>query len=572
MREVSAERLVKARPALEGLGPRVRRMFAPRALLRRAKDLIRLVARSVGRPGVATRPRAVRLALLDFQMVPGWVEGAALAVVSPRATAELELSLNGQRYTASLIRRAGPWSWYFLPSGLLEPGENVVAVGVSHQAVVCCLSPVWVGVPSTTGATRTGVVPRDWTGTGGRVWPEVGPMPHFAGEVAAVADYSTPEAASVSFLRSAISAPGTRFRGTAPGCYDLDNQCYRLWSWIWTNGAVIAGLLEPAASGQPHDLGLATALGERLLSFQIREGTHAGAFPVRWDLDVGTEDGIADWLAPNDSAFLASNGLVRLYDLTGRSDFRDAALATARWVVEEGMEDDGRLRLGFRRDAGEWVRDWLYVDAGFTASLLRDAFRLTGETRWVVALNAFLSWYVERLFDRRRGAFVVSVVDDCRRPVRRLFARGQGWGLDGLLAGWEATGENAYLEIGRRVGDTLLRYQSRSGAWPYDLRRPWTGACNKGTPILAYHLLRLGSALEEPRYLDGAERALDWCCGAQVRPGPRAPRAAWGGIAGSNEEGAISGVRWVRTVFPYASAYYLMARALQRGNSRRDDG
>jgi hypothetical protein len=541
-----------------------------RMLLTRAKHRFKHFLQAHGLYRSTEPPPVSRVAILDFPVVPDRADLALLDIrmLGAPPPSRIPLYVNGEFTSVACHSTRGGRGFYSLPPTLLEVGENILATPRNARFRIEGIIPGWVAEERIRGASRLGVkVVVDHAGAQ-RVSPAEVPVdPRMSAGVSTEATSRPWVQNSLAFLRTAAQLPSERFSGLAPGCIDLDGQCPRLWSWIWTNGAVISAFLETQPDGTPYDLSQAEAVGERLLGFQVHQGVNDGAFPVRWDVTTGSDRGLTEWLAPNDAAFLASYGLVRLFEATGREEFRESALRTARWILREGLGRDGHLALGFRTDSGRWTRDWLYVDAGFTTCIFRDAWRLTGDHVWRDATHRFLDWYLDRFLQPDEGYFAVAVVDGCSRPIKRRFSRGNGWALDGLLSGWEATGHGEYLERAVALAHTMARAQLGTGAWSYDFGRRWSGPCNKGTPVIGYHLLRTHLHCGDDTILESALRARDWCRAAQV--GDQCFPPAVGGIAARNEEGAITGELGVRTAFPYGSAYHIMLENLAERVSHR---
>jgi rhamnogalacturonyl hydrolase YesR len=384
------------------------------------------------------------------------------------------------------------------------------------------------------------------------------------------------DAASVAackFLQRAFAASArTMFPQTMLSCYDCDGRTYRLLSWRWTTGIAIEALLVAADRGWcgPEGVQCAHQAAEALRQEIRRDGEHAGSFVARWDVWNDSPIGVVPWLAPNDVAFGVAHGLLPMFKLTGDSRYLAAAVLTARWLADGCWTRDGHFRVGFREDTSSWADDWYYVDAGIAAQLFASLSELEGSECWRSALKRFMDDYLNRLY-LGRGAFRKTWRKDGRRTDRG-FTRGYAWALDALLAAWTGLRQEEYLTIATDVAAILLDRQAPGGHWNYELDNPGSGACNKGTPILGYHLARL--AASRPRdaasLLESAHAAEAWCRTALIL-NPDSP--AHGGIAAWNAEGAISTQRNARTAFSYASAYYiLLANELWVAGATAGDG
>ncbi|MHB0929478.1 MAG: hypothetical protein ACYC3W_11370 [Candidatus Nanopelagicales bacterium] len=363
---------------------------------------------------------------------------------------------------------------------------------------------------------------------------------------------------ATSFMLSSLNSDDeSNYRGLFFGCYDLTNSCYRLPTWVWPSAIVAKSLMTVSESNNT-----AQSTANTLLRFQMKEGPNTGAFAVRMDVSNYMSRGSSHWLAPNDSAYIAAKIMAPMFRLTGEPVYLKSALEVGKWIRSEGYSSRGYLRHGYDIFTGKWEEGYHIVDMGFTGELFEELYTVTGDSIWKSELRRFLEQFLD-LFDSGKG-YLLTGIRTAGRPRRKFaFSRGQGWALEGLLAGWRILGEERIRSTINRVCELLVQRQLSSGAWAYDLVRPTTGEDNKGTPVIAYQLLRAYKEMQFSHQLrDAAVRAIAWCERNQYR-GPDSQ--ARGGIVAVNEEGAITGATNIRTAFPYASAYYLMASALAGG-------
>jgi len=348
----------------------------------------------------------------------------------------------------------------------------------------------------------------------------------------------------------------SRFHGTFFAAYDLDNRSFRLNSWVWCSAIVVKALLgEYKLTGDDKHLQLAKETVKAMLRFQRQEGDEAGGIMVRWDVWPDSPIGIVPWLAPNDSAIIGSYALLPLYQATGDTKYLNAAVKIGEWILRRGMTEGGQLYVGYREDLGVWDKSWLYVDAGFTGTLFEELFWITGEARWKEALRLFIDDFIQR-FGCEEGCFYRTWYA-AREMDRGIFARGQGWALDGLISAYRVLKEREYLQKIMACADYLVEHQNANGSWNYMLNIEDSGECNKGTPVIAYHLLRLSELIPEAtKYISSAKKALEWCEEHQYR-GP--DQFAVGGIHARNAEGCIVAFPNTDTIFTYGVAYYLLA-------------
>jgi len=296
------------------------------------------------------------------------------------------------------------------------------------------------------------------------------------------------------------------FMGLYFGCYDLDIKSFRLQSWVWTSAAVIWSLLLYSQKNNSPFFYESVQAGLRLIDFQEKEGKNRGAFMCRWDTTCDHPTGFTKWLAPNDSAFIGAYALLPLYRYTNDKRFLNASLILADWIIKKGMKANGQLKVGFRKEKKK-----LFYNMWFSYG--------------------------------RRG--------------RLIFSRGQAWAMDGLISSYLLLNEEYLLELCEECAKTMINFQTKEGGWYYLADCPETGFCNKGTPILAYHLIRLSKLTGNIIYREAAERAVAWCEKNQYHNND-----SWakGGIVSWNTEGCIINNPNTRTAFPYATAYYLATK------------
>lgn len=362
-------------------------------------------------------------------------------------------------------------------------------------------------------------------------------------------------------LKARNTCIGSRFNNTFFCAYDLDNKTYRLNSWVWSSAIVIKALLEEYSITKNDDyLEISKETGDAILKFQKKDGQEAGGIMIRWDVWLNSPAGVVPWLAPNDSAIVGSYAFLPLYQETGDNKYLDASIKIGEWIIENGMSKEGRLYVGYREDIGIWDKSWLYVDAGFAGTLFEGLYEITGELKWKKTLKLFIDDFIE-LFWCQDGYFYRNWTHP-NQIDRKIYGRGQAWALDGLISAFKVLKEERYLEKILACADYLVEHQNENGSWNYMLNNKNSGECNKGTPIIAYHLFRIGAFISNPeKYYYSARKALEWCEANQYKG---SDTNAAGGINAYNTEGCIVGVHNTDTIFTYGSAYYLLARNLLR--------
>ena len=452
-------------------------------------------------------------------------------------------AVNGQPVRATKVR--GTHFLAFAPAPF-EPWENVLWVDPAVREVE--LHPAFSHRSRVDAALLLGDVPFRLLDIAGGILPS--PAAH-----------SRPlaEASPLAFImRSFNGASGSAFRNTFHACYDLTQRTYRLNSWVWCSAAAVKALLsEWSRRADKSVYQMAERVGKALRERQLTAGPNAGGIEVRWDLDArrGDSYGIVRWLAPNDTAFIASQAFLPLYEATGEAEYLEAARRAASWIRDQGMHGSGRLRAGCDATTGRWDDSWLYVDSMFVAGLFAGLAVLDRDGPWQEVLRSTLDDAVRR-FSLPNGLFAKTWRSSGGLDTVK-WARGQAWALLGLLDGYGAVPTERWLERAIECANALLGLQNDNGSWNYLMDDPSSGECAKATAILAYNLARLFKATGAAAYQHAAERALSWC---QLHIYDGDDSCARGAITSHTAEGCIVGTRDVNCAFLYSAAYYLMAR------------
>ena len=325
-------------------------------------------------------------------------------------------------------------------------------------------------------------------------------------------------------------------------------QSWCLPSWIWTNGAIIRYFL---ATGQ---LQRGQTLGEKLLLRQ----EESGGWVVRDEYFNGEAVGI---IAPNDSSYLANNGMLELYKRTGDGRFLKSAERCAEWIMTTKRKD-GLVWTGYRLDTNEWMTKHTIVDTAFTLALFANLYVETGKKAYLGFAKNFATEFVAKFYDFDKGLFHTTLNDD-GSPSGGYFARGQAWALEGLIAFYKATGDVQIKEIIERNIETICSMQLKNGGWSYNLTRPWYGEDCKGVSVIASAIQSWDSSLYSPVI----SKALAWCKKHTARGGGDSR----GGIFSFTLEGAIAHNRYSQTAFVYASAYAVELLKYRNGTDCNTD-
>lgn len=350
-----------------------------------------------------------------------------------------------------------------------------------------------------------------------------------------------------AFIGSAEIAPGYRNAGLKYAGYVASGRnTWCLPSWIWTNAATVRYLCSA------DDVAPAKVLGEKLLSLQQDEG----GWIVRSDFTLTDE---IPMMAPNDSAYIANNACLSLFDKTRDDRFLEAARRCADWIIATARPD-GLVWTGFDKKNEVWLKKHTIVDTGFTAGLFANLYMATNDSKYRSFLDRFSERFVELFHDPVTGGFATSIDDnDCKKGGR--FARGQAWALEGLIPTYRALGGTRVKDVILASVNSLLRHQLPNGGWAYNLDRPYFGEDCKGVSVIAKSLMNWHSIHPDERLPLASGRALDWCKQHTAISGE-----ARGGIFSFNLEGAVVHNLYSETAFVYSSAYALEALQMLTAN------
>lgn len=339
-------------------------------------------------------------------------------------------------------------------------------------------------------------------------------------------------------LKNAIIKEGFRNSGFCINGYILDEDQYCLSSWIWTSASVARCFLEFG------DMQSAKIIANAF----IREQQQCGAWVVRYDF---SENAIVPMLAPNDSAYIAKNCFLALYNATHEDIYLDCALRCASWIMQT-CRFDGLVSNGFNLATSKWEEDYIIVDTGFTAGLFAELFKITGKIEYKNFLERFIITFVEKFFNKSCFLFSTSI-DRNGKKLGGCFARGQAWALEGLIPAYEVLGYMHLFELIESCINAIIGKQNKNGSWPYNLSRRYMGEDCKGTSPIALSLIRWYkySSCKE-KILKSCKAALEWCEKHTEMDGPQA-----GMIFSNSFEGAVVHHPYSNTAFIYATAYAL---------------
>jgi hypothetical protein len=252
-----------------------------------------------------------------------------------------------------------------------------------------------------------------------------------------------------------VEASADRGRFLEKCCPSRD---YRRPTGVWLTGLYLCGLVE---------LQQAPVLDKKLYAYAAEQGTlylkSLQCFDVRWPKAVGGFHEVVPgdpYSAPRDAAS-GAYGLVALYLHTGEDEYLDRAVRFAEWYSTHGSDEDGFPWDDYDLAKGEGTSrlrgDWQTGGALIYFYL----WKITGDERWKVALERACDVCVKICAEAPgtdtaydfHGSCVLSVGND-------------DFANTALIAGYQATGKQAYLDLVTERLRAELKRQAPNGAFP----------------------------------------------------------------------------------------------------------
>lgn len=325
------------------------------------------------------------------------------------------------------------------------------------------------------------------------------------------------------------------FVGTHYAGYIAESKEWCHPSWIWTNATVVRLYCE---NGEVEK---AIELGKRLADYQL----DCGGWIVRNDYDA---KGAIPMLAPNDSAYVANNAFISLYNVTKELRYFNIARHCADWIIETARPD-GLVYTGYNMRDKKWAKNNIIVDIGFTGGLFSKLVDLTGDEKYRYFLERFVMRYIELFYISEKNGFCTSIGSNDHRQGG-MFARGQAWALEGLIPAYHILKSDFIKEIIEATIGNLIKQQCKNGGWPYNLTRKLMGEDCKAVSVIAKDMMDWYAVTKNERIKESADKALEWC-----RKHTAIEGEAKGGIFSYCVEGAIVKDIYTSCAFVYASAY-----------------
>lgn len=336
------------------------------------------------------------------------------------------------------------------------------------------------------------------------------------------------------FIYTSLQNTG-KYCGLLHAGFIAENREWCLPSWIWTNSATVRELCFIGKLDQ------AKILANKLADYQ----QECGGWIVRNDYD---KKGAIPMLAPNDSAYIANNCFLSVYEKTNDSRYINIARKCADWIIET-VRLDGMVYTGYNIRDNKWDKNCVIVDVGFTAGLFARLVKFTNEEKYLKFLKNFISRYIELFYIPNKHGFCTSI-DINNHQQGGMFGRGQAWALEGLIPSYRVLKDERIKNVINETIDNLIRLQHKNGGWSYNLTKPLLGEDCKAVSVIAKNMMDWYYVTHDDRIRLSAQKALDWCCRHTAIEGE-----AIGGIFSFCMEGAVVQNLYSSCAFVYSSAY-----------------
>lgn len=355
-------------------------------------------------------------------------------------------------------------------------------------------------------------------------------------------DEQSAESKWINFIRnSAIDKSALHYAG-----YCIETASWRLPSWVWTNAAIVR--MYCAIGNLQEAQKIAASL--ELLQHKC------GGWIVRNDYDA---HGAKPIIAPNDSAYIANNAFISLYELTRDVRYLNVAIRCGNWIMET-MREDGMVYVGYNQRDEVWDKSCVIVDVGFTAGLFAKLVEHTGGKKYKQFLSLFVKRYIQLFFCYENNGFATSI-DANNSKLGGMFGRGQAWALEGLLPAYLVLKDEHIKQIIKLTVGSLIKLQLKNGGWSYNLTKPLLGEDCKAISVIALNLMKWYEISHDILAKRAAQKALKWCYKHTAKEG-----IYQGGIFSFCMEGVIVKDLYSSCAFTYASAYAIeLKQQLEHG-------
>lgn len=336
------------------------------------------------------------------------------------------------------------------------------------------------------------------------------------------------------FIKNSVILGG-EYDGFLHAGYIAECNEWCLPSWIWTNAAIIR---EKCLVGKIQE-------AESLATLIAKKQQKCGGWVVRNDYD---KQGPIPMLAPNDSAYIANNAFIKLFEITDKIEYLEIAIKCADWIIKTARPD-GMVYVGYNMRNQKWVKNCVIVDVGFTAGLFANLARITNEKKYIDFLKHFIDRYIDLFYIPSKHGFCTSI-DKEDHQQGGMFGRGQAWALEGLIPAYLLLKDKRIRLVIEETINNLINVQCSNGSWAYNLTKPLMGEDCKAVSVIAKNMMDWYQITLDERIFHSAKKALDWCRLHTLVDGE-----AKGGIFSFCMEGAIVQNLYTSCAFVYASAY-----------------
>jgi rhamnogalacturonyl hydrolase YesR len=349
-------------------------------------------------------------------------------------------------------------------------------------------------------------------------------------------DFKSAPACWQKFIESSAISEGYKFSGFYFTAYLSDNiNEWCLPSWIWTNAAIVRLYCKQGKIKQ----------AENIVDSFLNNQLDCGGWIVRNDYN---ERGSVPVLAPNDSAYIANNAFLELYNVTNKLEYLEAAKKCGDWIMKTSRAD-GLVWTGYDYKNKKWMKEYTIVDIGFTSALFANLFEITNQKKYKVFLGKFVKQYVHHFYNPLKKGFCTSLNKN-NQQSGGMFARGQAWALEGLIPAYRVLRTKEIETIIDETVTNLINKQSVNGGWSYNFSKPLLGQDCKGVSVIAKNLLDWHQFKPNNKIVLSVNRAYKWCIEHTSSKGK-----SKGGIFSFCMEGAVVHSFYTNTAFVYASSY-----------------
>ena len=300
-------------------------------------------------------------------------------------------------------------------------------------------------------------------------------------------------------IKSAKVEKGWKNSGFYLTAYTKEKRQWCLSNWIWTSAAIARVLSKCDLKREAKEVA----------DVFLREQLPEGGWIVRYDFIDGHLNRI---VAPNDSAYIANNALLTVYNDTLDEKYLDGAEKCAEWIMKTSC-DDGLVLFGYNVDKEVWITNRNIVDIGFTAGLFAKLYKITKKEVYRDYMVSFINSFIKTFYDTSVDLFA-SHVNGERRRNGGYFSRGQAWAMEGIIEAYTVLKNPKLFEIMEKLTDSIISNQLKDGGWycNFQKSRSMMGEDCKGISVIARSLLDwVEFSNQKEELINSAKNALKWC-------------------------------------------------------------